>query len=244
MTLNPYNKLANIYDIWIIGDNTNLEVLEFYIKIIAKYNPISIVELGIGTGRIAIEIVKRLNKKMIGVDNSKEMLDICQLHISKNKLLENNIILIEQDILKFNKKSKFIIMPFRTIGHFLSMESKKQLFRQVYNNLKKNGIFIFDHYILDKKWAIKNNQKYIKMYQNSDFTIFDKYDFDFNKKILNCKVIKNSEELVSFDFSWFEPSEIGVIIDEVGFRVINVYGDFDFNPLNSNSSQQIWILQK
>jgi len=244
MILNPYNKLANIYDVWITGDNTYLEVLEFYVKIVSKYNPNFVVELGIGTGRIAIEIVKKLNIRVVGIDNSKEMLNVCKKNIETNNISKNKITLIQQNIINFKQKSNFIILPFRTIGHFLSFEDKKQLLKQVYSNLETGGIFVFDHYILDKQWAIENNQKYIQMYKNKNFTIFDKYKFDFNKNILHCKVFKNNKKIVSFDFSWFEPFEIKTIIDEIGFKVIGKYGDFDFTPLYKNSSQQIWILQK
>jgi ubiquinone/menaquinone biosynthesis C-methylase UbiE len=244
MISNPYNKLANIYGDWIVGDETNLDVLDFYIKIVSKYNPSFVIELGVGTCRVAIEIIKRLNKRVIGVDSSKCMLNICKKNIFNNNISEDNIILFEQDILTFNQKSKFIIMPFRTIGHFLSLKDKQELLKHIFNILENDGIFIFDHYILDKKWATENNKKYIKMYRDNNYIIHDKYNFNFDKKILNCKVFKNRKEISSFEFSWFEPNEIKKIVDEIGFKVINVYGDFEFNPLQDNSSQQIWILQK
>ena len=240
MNFNPYDNLAFIYDKWIKGDNSYIEVLNFYITIIKKINPNEIVELGVGTGRIASKVIEQCHKKIIGIDTSKEMIIKC-----KEKNI-NNLELIEDDILDFIliKKAEFIIMPFRTIGHFLEIEVKKRVIEQVYKNLQKDGIFIFDHYIFDKEWAIKNNNRYIKMYSEKNFTLYDKYSFCFDKQILNCQVFQNKKKIVSFDFSWIEPYQMEYILKEVGFKILNSYGDFNFNPISDKSEQQIWVVQK
>jgi len=246
MILNPYNQLSDIYDYWIMGDDTHLEVLNCYLKMVKKFNPDEVVELGVGTGRIAIEIVKRYNKKVIGIDNSKNMLKKCQNKIQTHKINKEKIKLIEDNILSFYLKNpvEFIIMPFRTIGHFLNYEDQKRTIEQVYKNLKKDGIFIFDHYIFDKEWALKNSEKLIQMYANSDMIIYDKYKFDYKRQILHCQVFQNQEEIVSFDFAWINPNQMKNILQEVGFKIIEIYGDYSCNKFTNSSQEQIWIVKK
>jgi hypothetical protein len=138
-------------------------------------------------------------------------------------------------------------LPFRTIGHF-NTDDRLKLFKNIYNNLQKDGIFIFDHYILDRNWAKENNNKLIKMYEDDNIKIFDKYQFHFENSFLIAQIFKqqnnNLEEISSFKFYWFKPNEIKSIIQKVGFKIEMVYGDFDKSPLSQKSSEQIWILKK
>ncbi len=246
MILNPYNQLSNIYDYWIMGDNTYLEVINCYLKIVKKFSPNEIVELGVGTGRIAIEIIKNYNIKVIGIDSSKNMLNKCQNKILTHQIKKESIELIEDNILSFHlkKQAEFIIMPFRTIGHFLDYKEQKRAIAQVYENLKKDGIFIFDHYLFDKEWALKNSEKPIEMYKNDDLIIYDKYRFDYNRQILHAQVFQNQKEIVSFDFAWIIPNQIKNILQEVGFKIIDIYGDYSCNKFTNSSNQQIWVVQK
>ena len=246
----PYNKIAYIYDKWIKGDYTSNDFLKFYLKLTSKLDKnIEIVELGIGTGRISIAIAKEQNRKIIGIDHSKQMLEICKRNIIKNNL-EKKIELSQMDIREFKlqKKAKFIMLPFRTIGHFLSLNDKKNLFKQIYNNLEIGGTFVVDHYIFDRDWAENHNNIYIRMYSENNMSIYDKYRFDFDKQILNCSIYEEIDDIkikkTSFDYSWIEPFQMKKILINVGFKIKYSYGDFDFNPINSNSEQQIWVVER
>ena len=245
-----YNKIADIYDRWIQGDYTSDSFLDFYLQLTSKLDRnIEIVELGIGTGRISIAIAKEQNRKIIGIDHSKQMLEICKKNIVKNNL-EKRIKLIQMDIkkLKLKKKAKFIMLPFRTIGHFLALNDKKNLLKQIYDNLEIGGIFVVDHYIFDRNWADKHNNIYIKMYSEDDMTIYDKYKFNFDKQLLNCSIYEELNDIkikkTSFDYSWIDPPQMKQVLIDVGFKIKYSYGDFDLNPINPNSEQQIWVVER
>ena len=245
-----HNKIADIYDRWIKGDYTSDNFLQFYLKLTSELDKdIEIVELGIGTGRISIEIAKNQNRKIIGIDHSSKMLEECRKNIINTKM-EQYIQLIEMDIrtLKLRQKAKFIMLPFRTIGHFLSLDDKKCLFKQIYNNLEVGGTFVVDHYIFDREWADNHNDIYIKMYSDGDITIYDKYKFNFDKQVLHCTIYEEigtiKMQKASFNYSWIEPSQMKKILTNVGFKIKHSYGDFDFSPIDSNSGQQIWIVEK
>jgi radical SAM enzyme (TIGR01210 family) len=245
-----HNKIANIYDKWIKGDSTSDDFLKFYLKLTSKLDKdIEIVELGIGTGRISIEIAKNQNRNILGIDHSSKMLKECKKNIINNHV-EKYINLVEMDIRNLNleQKAKFIMLPFRTIGHFLSIKDKQNLFEKIYNNLEIGGIFVVDHYIFDRDWANKHNNICIKMYDDDNLIIYDKYKFNFDKQILNCTIYEEKSdskiEKVSFDYSWIDPYQMKQILMNVGFKIKHSYGDFNFTPIDSNSGQQIWIVEK
>lgn len=246
-----YNKIYDIYDQWIQGDVSSSSLITFYNKIISKLDKnIEIVELGIGTGRVSIHIAKNQNRQIIGIDNSLKMLKKCKENIIKNNV-EDKIKLIQMDIkeLKLPKKANFIMLPYGTIGHFLTTKEKNTIFQKIYNNLEVGGIFIIDHYILDESLAKKQNDTYIKMYSEKNLTIYNKSIFDFNKQTLNCTIYEektNTSPILkaSFEYSWIEPFEMEKILLDVGFRVKNNYGSFEFDALDFASKRQIWVVEK
>src|SRR5207237_4626831 len=69
----PYDRIARLYDPW---SRTVVEDVEFY-REEARAAGSPIVELGVGTGRIAIPIAAD-GIRVIGVDSSPGMLEVCR----------------------------------------------------------------------------------------------------------------------------------------------------------------------
>ena len=69
----PYDRIAELYDPW---SRSVVEDVGFYVAEARKSGG-AVVELGIGTGRIAIPIAET-GKRVIGVDSSREMLAACR----------------------------------------------------------------------------------------------------------------------------------------------------------------------
>ena len=71
----PYDRIARLYDPW---SRTVVEDVDFY-REEARASGSPIVELGVGTGRIAIPIAAD-GIRVIGVDSSPGMLEVCRQH--------------------------------------------------------------------------------------------------------------------------------------------------------------------
>lgn len=252
-----YDNLASIYDSWITGDLSEEASLNFYVELVNREQG-TIVELGIGTGRIAIELAKK-GKDIIGIDISERMLDICKDKILQHKV-NSKITLIKADICNFSlpEPVDLIYLPFRTIGHLLTYQDQLAMFRCVFNNLKKGGRFIFDHYMFNNDWAIKVQGLELFMSSNRvDFlrkrVISDCYTFDFDNQLLMCKVkssvVDNTDQILdcdsfTFKFKWLTIEQIKQLIKESGFKKINLLGEFDGSKWSLNSGNQIWIIEK
>ncbi len=72
---NPYDSISELYDPWSVSVT---EDVGFYLDE-ARRSGGSVVELGIGTGRIAVPIAAD-GIRVIGVDSSRGMLDVCARH--------------------------------------------------------------------------------------------------------------------------------------------------------------------
>ncbi|WOO36839.1 methyltransferase domain-containing protein [Anaerocolumna sp. AGMB13020] len=239
-----YSSISRYYDLWSSGDKYWNITRDFYVGESRKHKG-PIVELGIGTARIAAEILKDHHTQIIGVDICEEMLEEGEKRLAELGLLQN-VLLLRQDFtrLKLPQKSNYIFMPFRTFGHLPDDESRRAALQAIYNNLNEKGSFVFDHYILDQQWAEKVAGKKITMYEGEGVVITDTYDFDLENQKMHCQVCCNDEVMESFDFYWFEPEHIKKLIEEVGFHIKAVYGNFDKTQLRIDSPNQIWILEK
>lgn len=76
-----YVGIAFLYEKWCTGDAGYASSLLFYVDYLKKMKG-PFLELGIGTGRIALEIIKSCPNHIVGIDISKNMLDICQKNMT------------------------------------------------------------------------------------------------------------------------------------------------------------------
>ena len=187
-----YKDFAGYYDKWVFNDSQANTLTDFYSDYLCKIDKkTKIVYLGIATGRIAIEIMKKSSHDIIGIDNSPEMLEQCEKNFTHNNL-EDKLTLFEQDILDLSieNSSNIYILPFRTLIHFLSKEDKKECLASVYKSMNEGEVFIFDLDIFDDVQAKKNDKEITVSYydeENGD-VLYNQFEFDFSNQIMNATV--------------------------------------------------------
>lgn len=236
-----YSGIAPYYDRWCSGDSAYHPSRGFYIDLLRRYEGVFI-ELGVGTGRIAIPLSQDDNRHVIGVDRCRAMLNI----LRKTLPSDANLDLVEEDFISFKsaKLADVVYLPFRTIGHVLTDDALLELFRAVHYNLKKGGLFVFDHYMFNRDWALAHNGQDILMFDNGSIRIEDRLTYDFAKGIIHCQIKCNGRVIEEFDFRWLNPEVFWKLIEETNFKCVVLYGDFDYSAWNEDSPNQIWVLQK
>jgi len=111
-----------------------IEILQDKLKIDSNSK---ILEVGVGTGRIAIPLTKKLHINTIGVDISERMLQKCQERISYTENIQ--LILADGLTLPF-KNSQFNIILTSHILHLLS--NVHQFINKILPLLVKNGFYV------------------------------------------------------------------------------------------------------
>lgn len=250
---NEYDPLAWFYRRWSAADPVSDPNHSFYHDLSSGVD--KVVELGIGDGRIAIGVAET-GTRVIGVDSSSEMLEECQ-RAAREARVEDRITLVQEDFRSFEVSPvELVTMPFRTIGHLLSAEHRLAAFRSVRRHLREGGRFVFDHYVLDRRWAEKHNGVPIPMcsWENGEFrySVTDVYRYDFERGLMYCSIVVDTFDqdggLLAtvrhpLRFSWLDPNEVPRLAACAGLEIEATYGDYDGSRFDDNASEQIWILK-
>lgn len=155
------------------------EEVKFYEDLIKKLGPKTILELGVGTGRIFSKLLS-LVKNGVGIDISRPMLNVCEKACWPNV----NYKLYEQNFIKFNLGDTFdlIYIPFNTFQHLLSKKNQVVCFNNIRTHMHKKS-----HLILDLM-----NSENVSIELNS-------WKQDYSNVLLNGMVLSRDQKTVSIN---------------------------------------------
>lgn len=188
------------------------KIAEFYCK-----DESLIYDLGCSTGNFICEIsnIKRNNLSIVGIDNSKKMIDICKK--KTNKIKKNKITLICDDMFKINFKKCDLVICCLVLP-FFSRGRQELLIKKIYKSLNNHGAAIILNKSISKFPHFENifNQLYS--------------DFKLRKGISSRDVLKKAQSLRSVhtlnttDDDLFFLKKIGFKKTDIFFKYLNFTG--------------------
>jgi len=244
-----YRLAAKFYDLF--GSKNDLE---FY-KELALQNGNKALELGVGTGRLAIPLAKA-GITVVGIDNSVHMLRVAREKLAKEtETVRRHVILKKGDMRNFELKQlfPFIYVPASTFDHNITVEERKRTLNCVYKHLEKNGAFAFDleQATPDKPetswWIDRKEIDGGRMVVRSIFT-----RRNMTKRTCNLDlffdVYKNGKLLERYheygEVAIISKDEITKLLEENGFRVKSIYGDFNKSKYGNDSPRIVLVTRK
>ena len=228
------------------------EEVDFYVKLIKKYKPKKILELGVGTGRIFKELLGLVNFG-VGIDNSDEMLSVCK----KRCLDHSNYELINDNFVSFKLDSNFyfIYLPFNTFQHILYKNDQVKCLKNIRKHLNKGGLFIldvmngqnielkFNEWKRDYTARLENGnilerfQKTLKIDENDIIHKQFKYvEHDNTGNVLNEETFNALMKMNSND-------EIESLVKDCGFEIKDIWADYQFGR-SGDTKKMIYCLKK
>src|SRR6266508_2950244 len=133
--MSEYDAIARIYDPW---SRSVTEDVPFYLEE-ARRSGGPVVELGVGTGRIAVPIAAQ-GSRVIGVDSSPAMLEICR----ERSELAGVGGLGDLRAPPVSERVELVICPFRSYLHLRTDEERLEALRAAHELLVPSGRLIFD----------------------------------------------------------------------------------------------------
>lgn len=222
-----------------------------------------VLEVGCGTGRVLIPTA-RAGVAITGLDLSDHMLDVCRTALKEEpKEVQERVELVQGDMRDFSLGRKFALVttPFRPFQHLLTAEDQIRCLKYIHNHLEPGGTFILDIFnpSLDGITADNLGQE---LGAEPEFTTpdgvkvrrFNKTNRrDHLKQILDVELIYylthpdgREERIVhAFQMRYLFRYEAEHLLARCGFELVDVYADYQMNPLGSVSpGELIFITRK
>ena len=216
-----YDEIAAFYDPW---SRSVTEDVGFYVdQALASGGPV--VELAVGTGRIAVPIA-RAGVDVIGVDSSPGMLAVARATAEGAGVAER-IDLRLGDLREppVTERVPLVICPFRSLLHMETEDEKLQALHAARRLLEEDGRLVFDVFSPSREDIEETDGRWTEREPG----IFERADWDQGSRTLTLSV-RSDGSVTSFGLHWLSATEWLRLLDEAQFAVNAVYGWFDRRP--------------
>jgi len=229
-----YDPIARVYDPWSTGV---IEDISFYVdEALAAGGPV--VELGVGTGRIAIPTAMA-GVHMIGVDSSPGMLEVCGEHARTAGVAERlDLRLGDLRRPPVDERVKLVTCPFRAYLHLASDEERLEALTAARKLLRRGGQLVFDVFTP----SAEDIEETHGLWLEREPGIFERADWDSDAQTLTLSVRGQLGES-TMTLWWLEPERWQTLLAEAGFALDACYGWFDRRPY-AGGEDSVWVARR
>jgi ubiquinone/menaquinone biosynthesis C-methylase UbiE len=230
-----YDVWAPDYDDW-AADMT--EDVPFYVELAREAPGDTVVELGVGTGRIAIPVARETGKRVIGIDRSPAM-----LAVGRERAGSLPIEFREGDFRDFTleEPADLVICPFRALLHASTWHDKRRVFESVAGALKPGGRFAWNAFVFSPFIAAGHHGKK-QTRDDSDLWEIVRHVPADSRIDLERGHGERADGIVRL--WWATKSEWDGLADVTGFEVEALYGWFDRRPFDDEALEFVYVVRK
>ena len=229
-----YDAIAGIYDPW---SRSVTEDIGFYVdEALASGGPV--VELAVGTGRIAVPIAEA-GIPVIGVDQSPGMLAVAR-QLAQERHVEALLDLRVGDLREppVAERVPLVICPFRSLLHMPDETEKLRALQAAHRVLLPDGRLVFDVFAPSRADIVETHGQWLEREPG----IFERADWDEATRTLTLSV-RCGEQAATMHLHWLSALEWRRLLDEAGFETVEAYGWFDRRPL-ADGEDMIWACRR
>ena len=249
-----YDRIAYFYDLTHVDLTDDLP---FILQLAAECHG-QVLELGCGSGRIMLPLA-HAGHHVTGIDNSTAMLSRAQARLAnETAVVQQRVTLIQADMTSFaveNIRFALAVIPYNTFLHLNNKQAAATL-KRVKKVLAKNGrLFIY----LINPFAIADTP------DTANFTFEGRFtDPDTNKTILQFAANRLDEVSQTLHITWAYdvatpagsptqrttvestyhyrfPHQLDLLLQQTGFNLTNMYGDYDKSPFTEESDRLLLL---
>jgi ubiquinone/menaquinone biosynthesis C-methylase UbiE len=234
--------------------------VEFYMRLAleAAARGLPVLELAVGTGRVAIPIAQA-GVKVVGLDRSPAMLDVAR---RKAEGIEN-LRLVEGDMASFDLWDRFglIFIPFRSFLHLVTVEDQRSCLECVHRHLVPGGLFALNFFnpdlVMIANWLGQkrdglqrirdvsvDGQRHTEWATRRYGTARQQIDEDRIDERLDDRGAVVSRVYRKMALRYVFRYEMQHLLELTGFEVEALYGGFEAQEFVDSSSEMVWVAVK
>jgi SAM-dependent methyltransferase len=226
--MSEYDTWAVVYDAWasdMTGD------VAHYVSL-AREADGPIVELMVGSGRVAIEVVRETGKPVLGIDSSAAMLELAR---ERSAGLPLELRLGDVRELELDEPATLIYVPGRSLLHLSGWQEKRDVFERVAASLRPGGRFAFNAFVFSHTLAAR-----------LDGTTQDQHGVVHALRYVpgDSRIEIAREGAATLRLWWATKSEWDGLLDVAGLEVEALYGGFDRESFGDESLEFVYVTRK
>ena len=224
-----YSVIADCYEVWSADETADIP---FYVDL-AREADGPIVELGVGSGRVAVAVAEATGKCVTGIDLSDAMLEQAR---KRAGLAGVELDLRQRDMqdISLEEPAGLIYAPFGALLHLPTWKERRRTFERVAASLRPGGRFAWNAVALDHRLAsrLDGRHKLEPVPHTMHFTVGDnRIDFSF-------------DDLGSLSLWLASKNEWLGLIDIAGLEIEELYGDVWRRPFNEDSTEYVFVTRR
>ena len=225
--MSAYDAWASVYDAW-SADMT--DDVAWYVELAHEADG-PIVELMVGSGRVAIAVVRETGKPVLGIDSSPAMLEVARERAAGLPL---ELRLGDVRDLELDEQAALIYVPGRSLLHLRGWREKR-VFERVAASLRPGGrfawnAFAFSHHVASRLDGTTQDQSgvvHTLRYAPAD----NRVDIE-------------RDDGAKLSLWWCTKSEWKGLADVAGLELEAEYGGFRREPLEDDSPELVFVARK
>ena len=228
--MDAYAPFAAVYEAW---SSHMTEDIEFYVEV-ARETEGPVIELAVGTGRVAIPVAEAIGRPVIGIDGSPAMLEQAR---ERAQAAGVDLDLREADMRDFELEAPaaLVYCPFRSLLHLPTWQDKRRVFERVASSLGPGGRFAWNAFVFDPHIAARNDGEW-----GDQAGVRHRID----QVPTDNRIDLTLEDGGAVSLWWVTRSEWEALLDVSGLETEALYGWFDRRPFDEESREFVWVARK
>jgi ubiquinone/menaquinone biosynthesis C-methylase UbiE len=234
--VSAYDAFAPIYDEWAAHMT---EDVPFYVEL-AREADGPVVELAVGSGRVAVPVAQETGRRVIGIDSSPAMLAAAGERAAAAGV---ELDLREGDMrdLELDEPAALVYSPFRSLLHLRGWVDKRRVFERVAAALRPGGRFAWNAFVFDHEFAARHDGLASRHGDLWEYTEYVAADSRIDATVF---VGEPGADPRTVSLWWCTRSEWEGLIETAGLEVEALYGWFDRRPFDDRSPEFVWIARR
>jgi SAM-dependent methyltransferase len=208
------------------------EDVPFYVRL-AREADGPIVELAVGTGRVAIPVALETGRRVVGIDSSPAMLEQARERAAEAGV---ELDLRQGDIreLELEEPAALVYCPFRSLLHLPTWADRRRTFERVAASLVPRGRFAWNAFAFDHNVAARLDGQ--PREEPVPHTI--RYAVGDNRIDITL------DDGSTSSLWWATKNEWLGLIDVAGLELEALYSDFDGSPVDDESREYVFVASR
>jgi SAM-dependent methyltransferase len=230
--------IADVYDEWY--PQLEREAVVDLLAEVGGSGPV--LELGIGTGRIAVPLQER-GVEVHGIDASEAMVAKLRAKPGGDRI---RVTLGDFADVAVEGSYPLIFIPFNTIFALTTQEDQLRCFRNVAKKLDDGGLFVFDAFVPDLS-RFDRRQRIGMESHEPDALRLEASVHDPVNQVVNSRHVMLSEKAVRFfplkiRYAW--PSELDLMARLAGLQLRDRFGGWRRQPFTADSTSHVSVYER